>query len=130
MDESQAHLDLTVLINRYVADIEKSKQQLKEQRQMVKDTFEGDADYAEKSQKAKEITREKNAVKQRLLKTPAAAAAVAKAKELQGQIKDMETALSGYLQEHLRTTGQRTIEGADGELREIVPVYRLVRREA
>lgn len=127
-DAASDALNLTQLINRYVSDIEKSKNQLKEQRQMVKDAFENDAGYAEMNKKVKDLTKERNVIKQKLLKTPAAEAAVAKAQELAAEIKDMETALSGYLQEHLRTTGQRTIEGDDGELREIVPVYRLVKR--
>lgn len=121
-------LDLTTLINDYSRTIDSLKSQLKIQRQMVKDAFENDQQYHEMSDKVKSLNREKNAIKQRILKTPAAEAAMAKAKELQDELRDMDDKLSGYLQEYQRISGTNVIEGSDGELRQIVPVYRLVKK--
>lgn len=120
--------DLTTLINDYSHTLDEIKGKLREQRQMVKDAFENDQQYHELSEKVKNLNKEKNAIKQRILKTPVAAAATVKIKELQTEVKDMEDKLSGYLQEFQRVSGTNVIEGADGELRQIVPVYRLVKK--
>ncbi len=121
-------LDLTTLINDYDKTMMELKAQLKEQKKMVKDAFEGDQEYHELSEKAKELTRQKNAIKQRIIQTPAVETVMAKVKDLQLELKDMEDKLSGYLQEYQRIAGTNVIEGTDGELRQIIPVYRLVKK--
>ncbi len=128
MDNKMSMLDLSSLINDYVRTIDEAKKQLKEQRQMVKDTFENDQQYHELSEKVKTFNKEKNAVKQKLLKTPAAEAALTKMRDLQGELKDMDDKLSGYLQEYQRVAGTNIIEGTDGEIRQIIPVYKLVKK--
>jgi len=121
-------LDLTTLINDYDKTMNELKEQLREQKQMVKDAFEGDQEYHELSEKVKNLTKEKNAIKQRILKTPAIETVMAKVKDMQTELKDMDDKLSGYLQEYQRIAGTNVIEGTDGELRQIVPVYRLVKK--
>lgn len=121
-------LDLTTLINDYDKTMGELKEQLREQKQMMKDAFEGDQEYHELSEKAKELTRKKNAIKQRILKTPAVETVMAKVNEMQTELKDMDDKLSGYLQEFQRVAGTNVIEGTDGELRQIVPVFRLVKK--
>jgi hypothetical protein len=121
-------LDLTSLINDYVKTIDETKKQLREQRQMVKDTFENDQQYHELAEKVKNLNKEKVAIKQKLLKTPAAEAAIVKIQDLQAEVKDMDDKLSGYLQEYQRVAGTNMIEGTDGEIRQIIPVYRLVKK--
>ncbi len=121
-------LDLTTLINDYDKTMGELKEQLREQKQMVKDAFEGDQEYHELSEKAKELNRQKNAIKQRILKTPAVEIVMTKVKDLQTELKDMDDKLSGYLQEYQRIAGTNVIEGTDGELRQIIPVYRLVKK--
>jgi seryl-tRNA synthetase len=121
-------LDLTTLINDYDKTMIELKAQLKEQKKMVKDAFEGDQEYHELSEKSKELTRQKNAIKQRIMKTPAVETVMVKVKDLQAELKDMEDKLSGYLQEYQRVAGTNVIEAPDGELRQIVPVYRLVKK--
>lgn len=121
-------IDLSSLINDYVKTIDDSRKELREQRQMVKDTFENDQEYHELSEKVKAMNKNKTAIKQKLLKTPAAEAALVKMQDLQTELKDMEDKLSGYLQEYQRVSGTNIIEGNDGEIRQIVPVYRLVKK--
>jgi seryl-tRNA synthetase len=127
-DSKMTVLDLTTLINDYDKTMGELKAQLKEQKSMVKDAFENDQEYHEIAEKAKELTRQKNAIKQRILKTPAVEAVMAKVKDLQTDLKDMEDKMSGYLQEYQRVSGTNVIEGTDGELRQIVPVYKLVKK--
>ncbi len=121
-------IDLASLINDYVKTLDDLKGQLKIQRQMVKDALEGDRDYHDKSEQAKSLNKEKNAIKQKIMKQPAVEAAVTKMRELQTEFKDMEDKLSAYLQEYQRVSGTNMIEGVDGEIRQIVPVYRLVKK--
>lgn len=122
---AQSVVGVGELIRRYIADIDHVKGVLKEQKQMQKDAFQNDKEYHDEEEKAKEIKRKQNTIRTRLLKAPALEAVTAKIKELQEQSKDMQAALSGYLQEHVRQTGQTMIEGNDGEMYEMVPVYRL-----
>ena len=121
-------LDLTTLINDYDKTMGELKNQLKEQKSMIKDAFENDQEYNEIAEKVKELNRQKNAIKQRILKTPAVETVMAKVKDLQADLRDMEDKMSGYLQEYQRVSGTNVIEGVDGELRQIVPVYRLVKK--
>lgn len=121
-------LDLTTLINDYDKTMGELKEQLREQKQMVKDALEGDHEYHEISEKVKELNRQKTAIKQKILKTPAVETVMAKVRDMQTELKDMEDKLSGYLQEYQRVAGTNVIEGTDGELRQIVPVYRLVKK--
>jgi len=126
---SMSMVELATLINRYVADIEKLKESMKMQSSMFKDSFENDAEYHTKSEQVKQITRERNAIKQRILKQPAVEALTGKINELKGEIKDAQEGLSGYLEEYQRVSGTNIVEGENGEIREIVPMYKLVKRK-
>ena len=125
---SLSMIELTTIINRYVADIEKAKEDLKMQNGMFKDSFSGDAEFHDIDMKAKELNKQKNAIKQRILKTPALEAVVAKIDELKTELKDAQEMLSGYLEEYQRVAGTNIIEGENGEIKEIIPVYKLVKR--
>jgi len=126
---SMSMVELTTLINRYVGDIEKLRESMKMQSSMFKDSFENDAEYHTKSDQVKQIVRERNAIKQRILKQPAVEALTGKMNELKEDIKDAQEALSGYLEEYQRVAGTNIIEGENGEIREIVPMYKLVKRK-
>lgn len=121
-------LDLSSLINDYVKTLDDLKSQVKTQRQMVKDALEGDKDYHDQSEKIKTLNKERFAIKQKIMKQPAVDTAVTKMQGLQIELKDMEDKLSAYLQEYQRVAGTNLIEGSDGEMRQIVPVYRLVKK--
>lgn len=121
-------VELTTIINRYEADIAKVKEGLKMQNGMFKDAFGGDKEFHEMDMKVKEMNKQKNAIKQRILKTPAMEAVVAKIDELKSEIKDAQETLSGYLEEYQRVSGTNIIEGENGEIKEIIPVYKLVKR--
>ncbi len=120
--------NLSSLINRYLVDIEKIKQQLKTQREMFNGAIENDKAYQEQSQQVKELTQKRNAVKQTIVKQPAIAAVVEKQKELKREAKDLQDALSRYLERYQQVAKTNIIEGEDGEIREIVPVYKLVKK--
>ncbi|MBI4973841.1 hypothetical protein HZC27_04495 [Candidatus Roizmanbacteria bacterium] len=121
-------LELTTIINRYAADIDKVKGSLKEKNSMFKDAFEGDAKYHEQDMKVKDLTKLKNAEKQRILKTPAIEALTAQVNDLKMEMKDMQDLLSGYLEQYQKVSGTNIIETENGDIREIIPVFKLVKR--
>ena len=121
-------VDLSSLINDYLHTIDEQKKQLKEQKQMLKDTFENDQEYHEISEKVRTLNKDKAAVKQRIMKQASVEPISAKIKELQLELRDMDDKLSGYLQEYQRVSGTNVLEGEKGEIMQIVPVYRIVKR--
>lgn len=121
-------VELTALINRYEADMKKMRDNLKIQSGMLRDAVEGDAAYHELDMQSKELNKKKAAIKQNVMKTVAMEAVVAKIEEYKGELNDAKEMLSGYLEEYQRVSGTNIIEGENGEIREIVPVYKLVKR--
>lgn len=125
---SMTIVELTALINRYEADMKKMRDNLKIQSGMLRDAVEGDAAYHELDMQSKELNKKKTAIKQNVMKTVAMEAVVAKIEEYKGELNDAKEMLSGYLEEYQRVSGTNIIEGENGEIREIVPVYKLVKR--
>jgi hypothetical protein len=95
---------------------------------MLRDAVEGDAAYHELDTQSKDLQKKKTEIKQKVMKTPAMEAVVAKVEEYKNEIKDAKEMLSGYLEEYQRVAGTNIIEGENGEIKEIVPQYRLVKR--
>lgn len=121
-------VELTALINRYESDMKKMRDNLKIQSGMLRDAVEGDAAYHDVDVQSKDIQKKKTEIKQRVMKTPSMEAVVAKIEEYKGEIKDAKEMLSGYLEEYQRVAGTNIIEGENGEIKEIIQQYRLVKR--
>lgn len=120
-------VELTSLINRYLADIDQIKEKYKGQKQMFDDTFGNDPQYRELAEKAKQATKVKSARKQILTKQPALQPVISKMNELKDEIKNLEETLSSYVSEYQRQTGATVFEGEQGQMMRIVRVYKLVR---
>ena len=121
-------VELTALINRYESDMKKMKDNLKIQSGMLRDAVEGDAAYHELDVQSKDLQKKKTEIKQKVVKTPAMEAVLAKVEEYKSELKDAKDMLSGYLEEYQRVAGTNIIEGENGEIKEIIPQYRLVKR--
>lgn len=121
-------VELTTIINRYEADMKKTKDNLKVQSGMLRDAVEGDAAYHELDIQMKDLKKKMNEIKQKIMKTPAMEAVVAKVTEYKEELKDAKEMLSGYLEEYQKVAGTNIIEGENGEIKEIVQQYRLVKR--
>jgi len=121
-------VELTTLINRYEGDMKKMRDNLKIQSGMLRDAVEGDAGYHELDVQSKDLQKKKTEIKQKEMKTASMEAVVAKIEEYKGEIKDAKDMLSGYLEEYQRVAGTNIIEGENGEIKEIIPQYRLVKR--
>ena len=122
-------VELTALINRYEGDVKKMKDNLKIQSGMLKDAVEGDATYHALDVQSKDIQKKKTEIKQKMTRTPAMEAVLAKVEEYKSEIKDAKEMMSGYLEEYQRVAGTNIIEGENGEIKEIIPQYRLVKRK-
>lgn len=121
--------DLENLIKNYITRIGQLKDDLKKKREMLEDAFEGDAIYQEHALKAKEAAKIKGATKMQILKQPALAELAESVKDLQFDIKEQQSMLNDYLQQYQKASGATQIETGDGEILEIVGVYRLVKRK-
>jgi hypothetical protein len=121
-------VELITIINRYEGDMKKMRDNLKIQSGMLRDAVEGDAGFHELDVQSKDIQKKKNEIKQKTMKTQAMEAVVAKIEEYRSEMKDAREMLSGYLEEYQRVAGTNIIEGENGEIKEIIPQYRLVKR--
>ena len=115
------------LIQNYLGAIEREKKELTENKQMLEDALNNDPVYKEHADKAKEAVKIKSATKLQILRQPQLSQVVAKVKELSEQLKEKKESLSQYLLEYARISGERQIEGPDGQIQEIVYQARLVR---
>ncbi len=127
MDENKAtsQLEMESLINRYLADIDVIKGKIKEQNDMLNDSFNNDKEYAEQQLKVKEETRKKNAIKQRIMKEPAVSLIAEKIKGMRTEMKDAQDALSDYVREYQRNSNLSQIVLPNGDVMQIVHVTRL-----
>lgn len=127
MAQDNDTITITNLIQNYLAQIESSQKELKEQKQMLADALANDPTYKEHEAKAKEAAKVKAATKAQILKQPALAQVNAKTKELTATLKESRESLSNYLQEYQKATGLSSFEAANGEVQQIVFVAKLVR---
>jgi len=132
VEETGAELlvNLESTIKEHIASIDKSKGELKKLKEMLADTYCNDPVYQEHDKAVKDATKIRSKTKSELLKQPASAELNAKVKELSGELKDFQAALSDYLREYMRLSGSNEIEGDDGEVREIIYVAKLVKRSS
>ena len=132
VEETPAEMltNLESTIKEHIASIDKSKTELKKLKEMLADTYRNDPTYQEHDKLVKEATKVRTKTKSELLKQPAVSDLSAKVRELSGELKDFQAALSDYLREYMRLSGSNEIEGDDGEVREIVYVAKLVKRSS
>lgn len=115
-------------IHQILLESQKAQMEYKEQKSMFDDTFNGDAQYKQLDDKAKEATRAKNAARQAIMKQPAVVTLSEKVKEMKENLKDLQTELSDYLHQYQRESGTNQFTSKDGEVLEIVQVMKLVRK--
>lgn len=121
-------LSLENLIKNHIASIDKLKEEVRKQKQMLEDGFLSDAVYQEHMKLAKEAIKQKSATRAQITKQPQNIALSNKIKSMTTELKDKQFALSDYLLEYQRLTGVNEIEGEDGEVREIVNTAKVIKR--
>ncbi len=129
-DGSSVLLNLESMIKSNLSAISKLEDEYKKLKGMFDDIFENDPTYKQHNEQAKEASKIKSATKAQILKQPQVAELNEKIKTLKGEIKDMQGAVSDYVNEFHRMTGVTEIETDEGEILEIIQVSRLVKKNS
>lgn len=126
--QGQILVSLESMIKSHLAGIDRLQADAKKYKSMLDDIFVNDPTFQEHDKKAKEATKVKQQTRGEILKRPQAKELAEKVKAIKSEAKEMQDALSDYLQEYQRMSGVNEIESDDGEVREIVFTAKLVRR--
>lgn len=127
-DQASALLNLEELIKNHIESIDKLKLELKEQREMLEDSFNNNPTYHEHDERVKDVLKAKNSVRQEIAKQPSVAGLAQKVKDLRFDMNEKSKTLSDLLQDFTEQTGATQIETRDGKVLEIVKTSKLVRK--
>ncbi len=116
------------LVKQMIGQIEQMREQLKEQRQMLKDAYETNVQFKDLADQVKDITRKKKEISQAIANQESVKHTRGEIRTLSEDLKTIEKKLSQYLQQYVETFNSRTIEDSNGNLKEIVTLYKLVSR--
>ena len=115
------------LIKTHVSHIEAVKLELHKHAEMMTDVLNNDEGYKKVAAEIKELNKKKTEAKQNVLKSPANATLNQKIKDMKQELKELNAALSNYLQQYQKLADTDQIESEDGEVRQIVYSARLVK---
>ncbi|EKD67728.1 MAG: hypothetical protein ACD_48C00246G0001 [uncultured bacterium] len=121
-------MQVDFLVKSLIAEQGTLTEQLKEQRAMLKDALQSSGEYQDVEEKIRDLSKQKKQIRQKLMSTEAVRQAQEEVTSIQESIKTIDKKLSSYLQQYLETYHSRTIEDQDGKLREIVTLYKLVKK--
>lgn len=124
--DAQLLLNLSEMITNNMNLIDNTKKELAELRGMLSDALANDPTYTEQQEEVKKASKVRNATKAEILKRPSVSEIAEKVKSLASQMREYSSALSDYLREYSRVSGQNTFD-AGGEVLEIVYVAKLKR---
>ena len=115
------------LIKTHVNHIETVKIELHKHAEMMSDVLNNDEGYKKVAEEIKELNKKKTEAKQNVLKSPANASLNQKIKDMKQELKELNNALSNYLQQYQKLADTDQIESEDGEVRQIVYSAKLVK---
>ncbi len=127
-DQASALLSLEELIKNHIESIDKLKLEIKQQKEMLEDSFNNNPTYHEHDEKVKEVLKGKNSVRQEISKQPSVSSLSQKVKDLRFDMSEKSKTLSDLLQDFREQTGATQIEMRDGKVLEIVSTSKLVRK--
>src|SRR3989344_7098313 len=127
---AQVLINMEGLIKSHVSSIDKLQDEAKKHKGMLDDIFANDPTYQAHDKAAKEASKVRATTRAQILKQPQAGELASKIKGLKSEVKELQIALSDYLQEYNRMSGVNEIEGEDGEVREIVYDAKLVKKSS
>lgn len=126
--------DLTViesldsLVKTNAANLTLLNDEIKKYREMLSDAFANNVVYKEADESVKRSQHHRLRVKNNLAQSPDIKVLDEKLKDLRVQKKEKQAAMSDYLLELSRMTGQNQLELFDTEIYDIVKVAKLVKR--
>src|SRR3989344_5647768 len=121
-------LRIEEMIKTHLTQIETLSEDVKKHKEVLDDIFGNDETFKLHDEAAKEATRIKSKTKSEIMKRSDVADLANKLKALKSEKMELQEGLTDYLKEYQRLSGSNEIEGADGELRTIVYVAKLVRK--
>lgn len=121
-------VDLSGLINNHISQIDRLKAEVGELKEMLDAIFANDPTYQTHDAAVKEAVKVRGQTKKQILKLPQALDLGNRIADKKAHVKELNTDLSGYLQDYSRGTGATTFETDTGELLEIVYTARLVKK--
>lgn len=132
VNDSSAAADTAVqvdfLVKQMISQIDQMREQLKEHRQMLKDAFATNLQHKELNDQIKDLNRKKKEMSTAISNQESVKQTREEIRTLSEDLKTVEKKLSQYLQQYVETFNSRTIEDAEGRLKEIVTLYKLVSR--
>lgn len=129
-DQVATLLNLEDLIKNHIESIDKLKLELKQNREMLEDSFNNNPTYHEHDEKVKDVTKAKNSVRLEIAKQPSVATLNQKVKDLRFDMNEKSKTLSDLLQDYIEQTGATQIETRDGKVLEIIRTSKLVRKSS
>ncbi len=127
-DQATAMLSLEELIKNHIESIDKMRDEVRQVREMFEDSFNNNPTYREHTERAKKTAKERNSVRQQIVKQPSVATLAQKMKDLRFDMSEQTKTLSDLLQDYHEQTGATQIEARNGQLMEIVSTAKLVRK--
>lgn len=123
-------MQLETLIQGYLSDIEKIKEQLSTQKEMYESSFEQDAQYSQQEEEEKKVKKAKKQIMDALVKSPSVSMVADRMNELKSELKDANEELVGALKEYQRVAHTSQFTTSTGEVYEIVSSIKLKKRSA
>lgn len=127
-NQGESLIEIESMILRYISDMEKLRQDIKDQNDMFRSSYESDTMYSQKKEEADKIKKEVAATKQVLTKSPAAAHAEGKVKELKDELKSMQDTITTLLKQRQKLTENPQILRDNGEVYEVKTKVSLVKQ--
>ncbi len=128
-NQAMGIMQIESYINAQMTDIAKLRDMMKDISSSYNDAFANDASYRDLDAKAKEAAKVKNNYKKQMMGDPALQDLANKLDGMKSEMRDLQTALSDYLREYNRVSGLTQFETKDGEILEIVNVFKLVKKK-
>lgn len=127
-DQSTVLLSLEELIKTHIMSLDRLQEEKRKFTELIADGFNNDAAFKQVSDKVKEVNKEKSAIRQQIMNRPGVIEIANKLKDIKSELKEKQMSLSDYLLEYQRMAGVNEIETADGDVREIIQVAKLIKK--
>jgi len=121
-------INIESLINSYNLKFDSLSSELKQHKGMLEALLDNDPEYQQLNKDYQKTSKLKAIAKQKVQKQPSAAQVMDKMKDVQGQLREIKTALSDYLSQYVALSGIKEFEGPDGVLRQIIYTAKLVKK--
>lgn len=130
INEASELLDLEQTIKTYYQGVQSKREEMKQYKEMISDTFANDKTLGEAEEKMKTLKMESNKIKEQLAGTSAVIEAKQKLKELMAEVRDLDKALSKFLLQYRDVAQTNQIMVREGEMYQIVQSAKLVKQTA